>query len=191
MKTSTEIIQLIKSFDYSYAMSDDSRYYDKGLRQESEIIAELKEASNDTIIEVRDSIDLTNIFLSVPFGEYFEGITEPKTEAKPKSKLSEIMAKAWEMFKAELFQSFAEALKASWKRFKLVQLLKQGIARFTFIKSNGEAREAIGTLRTGNFQYETKGTARKPSPANVIKYYDIVSNAWRSCRVDRLTEVAA
>lgn len=151
MKTAQEIITLINSFDSAYMMSDSLSNYSKGEKQEKEIHSILSEASNDILIKVKGSIDLNNKFLAVPFGKYFEGLTEPA--AKPQSKLSMIMSTAWEMFKAELFPSFSEALKAAWAKFKLVQKLKSGIARFSFIKSNGETRAAVGTLREGNFEY--------------------------------------
>ena len=184
MNDTNTIINKINSFDSSYMMSDDSNAYKNGERQENEIHSLLKDATNGQLLEIKASIDLSNRFLAIPFGKYFEGLTQ-----EPKSQLSQIMKAAWEMFKAELFPSFAKALKAAWAKFKLISKLKAGIARFTFTKSNGEVREAIGTLRNGNFQYQTKGN-KKSNPAHVVKYFDIVSNGWRSFRLDRLIEIA-
>lgn len=189
MENSTQILDLIKSFDSTYMMSDDSTVYSDGKAQEIEIHSLLKEASNDTLIEVRNSIDLTDRFLKVPFGRYFENLNEvvsvKSTGTEPKSKLSEIMSTAWAMFKSELFESFGLALKASWSKYKLVQSLKNGIARFSYIKSDGSTREAIGTLRNGNFHYKPKGSTKKEN-SHVVKYFDVVANGFRSLRIDRL-----
>lgn len=183
MITAQNIITLINSFDSTYMMSDSSQVYSDGQTQEREIIALLESASNDTLIEVRNSINLSSRFLEIPFGKYFEGLTE--ATAKPQSKLSKIMSTAWEMFRAELFPSFSQALKAAWAKYRLVTDLKNGIARFSFIKADGSTRNAIGTLRNGNFKYNSKGSTKKLQ-SHVVRYFDIVADGFRSVRIDRL-----
>lgn len=183
MKNSKQILDLIKSFDSTYMMSDDRNAYSEGKRQEQEIHTALENADNDTLIEVRNSLDFTDRFINVPFGKYFEGLTEPTS--KPQSKLSKIMSTAWELFRTDLFESFGIALKAAWAKYKLIERLKASVVRFSFVKADSTIREAIGTLRDGNFEYQSKGSPKKENP-NIIKYFDVVSNGFRSCRVDRL-----
>jgi len=108
-----------------------------------------------------------------------------KFNSQRKSRLFKI---AWTYFKDGLFQTFGLALKAAWNRFKVVKALKNGLAYFTFEKSNGSIRNAIGTLLNNNFNYQSKGSNRKEN-YSVVKYWDVVSKGWRSFRIDRLISI--
>jgi hypothetical protein len=106
-----------------------------------------------------------------------------------KFNLSSILSNAWSFFKANLFPTFSECMKAAWKRAKLVRQMREGIARFIFVKkSDGSTRNAIGTLRNGNFSYESKGSTKKKNPANV-SYFDIEKNAFRSFSIVNLISI--
>ncbi len=189
MKDLKFITTRLDYFDSYYEMSDSDRTYQDGRRSERQIENLLSELTESELIQVKNQTTIGDDMLNRYFAKFFENLPEP-TPTPTKSKLSEIMSNAWAMFKNGLFGSFGKALKAAWMRFKLVQNLKNGIARFSFQKANGETRDAIGTLRNGNFHYEAKstGTTGKPS---LLKYFDIEANAWRSCRVERLITIAA
>ena len=117
---------------------------------------------------------------------YSKYLIQIVTMTTSKFNLSTILSNAWSFFRSNLFSSFSECLKASWRRAKLVRQMREGIARFAFIKkSDGSTRNAIGTLRNGNFSYENKSTTRKNNPANV-KYFDIEKNAFRSFNIQNL-----
>ncbi len=111
-----------------------------------------------------------------------------KTSIKKRNFRSNIFKTAWSLLKKGLFSSFAEALHAAWMRFKIRIALKSGLAYFTFRKANGELREAIGTLYKRNFSYLSKGSHRKEN-LSVVKYWDVVSQGWRSFRIDRLVSI--
>ena len=117
--------------------------------------------------------------------EYVDALPKPKNETRVT-----VMSTAWAMLKEGLFSTISEALKAAWKRIKLIKSLKSGVAYFAYAKATGELREAIGTLRSGNFSYEAK-TDGKYSKVHVVKYFDLQAKAFRSCRVDRLITVQA
>ena len=74
--------------------------------------------------------------------------------------------------------TLSDALKAAWKAVKIyTQML--GIVVFTFRKSNGEIRKAVGTLR--NLNYQAKGGTNAHSKnEDVICYWDCKKNAFRS-----------
>lgn len=95
----------------------------------------------------------------------------------------EIMKAAWQMFKEQLFTTFAAALKAAWNRFKLLAKLREGVAYFSFKKADGSTRVAIGTLRNGNFSYESKGSDRV-SKIGLIKFWDVENRAFRSLNIE-------
>lgn len=90
-----------------------------------------------------------------------------------------VFTKAWELIKSNIFSSFADALKAAWKIVKLHTKLKAGVVNFSFIKKDGTIRNAIGTLCTSLFTYESKGSD-KVEQSNLLKYYDLEANAFRS-----------
>lgn len=107
--------------------------------------------------------------------------------ASKKSQLRTIMQTAWFFVKGNIFATIAEAMKAAWARFKVVSKMKNGVAYFTYRKSNGELREAIGTKNEMNYDYTPKGgSEKKASKPDVIKYYDLTARGWRSFRIERL-----
>jgi len=95
---------------------------------------------------------------------------------------------AWSMFKAGLFTSFAKALKAAWSRIKVITGLKSGVVTFQYIKSDGSIRIATGTL--SDINYVAKTTESKPKP-EIIKYFDIEAQSFRSFRLDRFIGLVA
>jgi hypothetical protein len=95
----------------------------------------------------------------------------------------ELFNMAWQFLKDGIFTAFADALKAAWAKIKLVAKLKKGVAYFTFKKVDGTERKAIGTLNGQNYQYDNKGSDRKPNPANVV-YWDIEARGFRSFRIE-------
>ena len=91
------------------------------------------------------------------------------------------------------FSTWSEALVSAWKTIKaqfaaaksLKSSLAKGTVQFTFIKKNGELREAIGTTKLST-PY-TKTSSRK-SPWYIVKFFDTVKNGWRSCDVRTLVK---
>lgn len=65
------------------------------------------------------------------------------------------------------------------KEFK--DALRQGEVEFVYNKKNGEERVAVGTLKMDIIGEDNtpKGTG-KPKADNVICYYDLNSEGWRS-----------
>ena len=95
----------------------------------------------------------------------------------------ELFKTAWQYIKDGVFTSFADALKAAWNRLKLIAKLKKGVAYFTFRKTDGTLRPAIGTLNGSNYQYESKGSDRPKNPS-LVTYWDIEARAFRSFRIE-------
>lgn len=103
---------------------------------------------------------------------------------------SKIMKIAHQLYATGLYSTFGAALSASWKRWKLTAALRSGIAYFSFIKADKSQRDAIGTLRNGNFNYQSKGSSTATN-YNVVKYWDVEKSAFRAVRIDRLTAIRA
>ena len=98
------------------------------------------------------------------------------------------MTTAWNFFKSNIFSTFSDALKAAWKRVKLIAKLRAGIAYFSFTKKDGSIRKAIGTLNPTNFTYTVKGGIKKVNLA-IVKYWDIEKRAYRSLKVENLISI--
>lgn len=98
---------------------------------------------------------------------------------------SMVMKAAWETLRRHKTMSFSEALRKAWHAYKLKAQMALGVVRFVFRKTNGELRNAVGTLAKNLYQYEVKGTGHA-APACTIRYWDLEKNAFRSFCVDSL-----
>lgn len=75
----------------------------------------------------------------------------------------------------------------------LKQLLNESIVNWTYEKVNGEIRSARGTRAVLNnqllrdlyrFTDDDMPKGVKPQNDNVVTYWDLDKNAWRSCKAD-------
>lgn len=73
--------------------------------------------------------------------------------------------------------SLSEALKIAWRNIKLRIAMATKIVAFTFRKTDGSIREAIGTLKSDMLP-QVKGTGR-PTPEHLQLYYDIQKECYR------------
>lgn len=96
-----------------------------------------------------------------------------------------VMKAAWSVLKKSEVKNLSEALKAAWKAIKLKYQMASGVVTFKFRKTNGEIRKAVGTLKSGMFDYEAKGSTSKPSYSTVA-YWDIEKDGFRSFRISSL-----
>lgn len=67
-------------------------------------------------------------------------------------------------------------------------LLKKGKVSFTFQKKDGSVRHAVGTTNAGFYTYERKGNGN-PTPADMVVYWDLEKDAWRSFHEAQLVSV--
>lgn len=111
-------------------------------------------------------------------------------KAQSKFNRSEILTLAWTIYRQNQFLTFGQCQASAWKVAKLRVALRAGETRFTFQKTDGEVRTAVGTLNTSLFTYQHKGTDRAESVA-VVKYFDLDKKAWRSFRAERILSIAA
>jgi hypothetical protein len=74
----------------------------------------------------------------------------------------------------------------------LKELLKDAIVTFTFKKTNGEERTAVGTrcltIATG-MTADDKPKGIKPETPGVVAFWDCEKHAWRSCREDAVISI--
>lgn len=110
--------------------------------------------------------------------------------SKFKINRSEVMKLAWAIRRRSPATALADCQIAAWKVMLLHQALHQGSVRFSFLKQNGEVREAIGTLKPDMFIQPPRGTERG-SQLLLVRYYDMEKNAIRSFRADQIKQVAA
>jgi hypothetical protein len=193
MKNTTNIQQITEALNNFanhcyYEMRDGWKYTD-GQTAEQEIESSLKGLTVDELIQIKADTKLSPEMIDRYFKAYFNDLPEPETEAKASFR-SKVMAFAHRLFATGEFTSFGLALSASWKRYKLIQRMRDGIAYFSFVKADNSTRYAIGTLRDGNFSYENKGASKKENPLQV-KYFDVERKAFRSLNLTRLIEIAA
>lgn len=74
----------------------------------------------------------------------------------------------------------------------LKELLKDAIVTFTFKKTNGEERTAVGTrcltIATGMTE-DDKPKGIKSETPGVVTFWDCEKHAWRSCREDAVISI--
>lgn len=63
----------------------------------------------------------------------------------------------------------------------LTKYLKQGVVKFSYLKSNGKEREAFGTLNSSVIEdyAAPSGRNRRGGPSSTFSYFDIEKLAWR------------
>lgn len=97
-----------------------------------------------------------------------------------------IMFRAWQMVK-DYGMTIADALRKAWQSVKLRAAMVAGIVRFSYRKTDGTIRQALGTL-SGEIVPATQGAGKANDAIQV--YYDTECGAWRSFRVANLIDVA-
>lgn len=187
--TIQDLANQVNSYDQFYMMIDNHADYIKG----ENIEIDLKAAAN--ALGQNDRLELLSLLneeglksiIGKALTAYAANLPKP---APKKSKLSRIMSTAWDYMRKGIFATFSECLKASWKAYKIIKALKNGIVSFTYRKATGQIRQATGTLNKSLYTFTGKGN-RSESKPDAIKYYDTEKDAWRMFRIERLLEVAA
>lgn len=67
---------------------------------------------------------------------------------------------------------------------QLKSLLKDGPLRFSFIKTNGELRQAYGTTNLSRIP-QSAHPKGGDAPNGVTCYFDLDKNAWRSISINQ------
>ena len=109
---------------------------------------------------------------------------------KKQNTRSEVLTLSWTIRKQNTGLTWGQCQAAAWRALKLRSALHAGAVAFEFTKEDGTTRKANGTLSRDFFQYESKGGPTKENPL-LVKYFDLEKQGFRSCRVDRLTSIAA
>lgn len=94
-----------------------------------------------------------------------------------KSKLFKI---AHAILRKSQVSTWSEALKAAWKAVKVYTKMLVGTVEFTFRKVNGEIRKAIGTLHDLDYTAKGTGSSDPDKNADVICFWDVEKQAFRS-----------
>lgn len=70
---------------------------------------------------------------------------------------------------------------------ELKDCLRKGEVEFEYTKKNGELRKAKGTLNIDIIsEHNATPNGNGSDNENVLKYYDLNSNGWRSCLIENI-----
>lgn len=100
-----------------------------------------------------------------------------------KSKLFKI---AHTLLKKGEVKSLSEALRKAWKAIKIYAKMQIGKVVFRFQKVDGTIRDAIGTLCDIDYTPSANAKPRKSPDEDVMRYYDVEKNQFRSFRIASL-----
>lgn len=98
--------------------------------------------------------------------------------------LQMIMRRAWELFRTT-GKAFTVCLSRSWAVFRLIQRMRAGVVRFTYEKTDGTLRKAIGTLQ--DVQKLVKGTGG--DTPKTVRYFDVDAQGFRSFKIENLITI--
>lgn len=102
--------------------------------------------------------------------------------------LHQLMSLAWQFAHQNGFGK-SQALKAAWVNLRLKNELQRRIVRFYFRKSDGNVREAWGTLC--NKYMPAQPATRKKAPNNTVQcYWDTERGEFRSYKKANLIGIA-
>ena len=114
-------------------------------------------------------------------------ITNPHTIMK-RNVLHEIMSNAWRIFRVT-GESFSECLRRAWQVYRLAKAMKSQIVQFFYQKTNGEIRQAFGTMKDEVIHDKVKGTGRRKNE-DLFTYWDTEKESFRSFKKFNLIKIA-
>ena len=100
---------------------------------------------------------------------------------------SQIFTTAWAFFRENIFETFSQALSAAWKVVKAKTMMRTDGATLTFLKADGTRTTRLATLNHQDIP-STAGAGRR-SRLDLLTFWSLTDNGWRSCRVERLVAV--
>ena len=66
--------------------------------------------------------------------------------------------------------------------------LNAGQCKIEYTKADGSTRKALATLSEKHGAPKHDRTKRDPKRAHLLSYYDLDKKAWRSCKLEAITE---
>lgn len=95
---------------------------------------------------------------------------------------SQLFKMAHTMLRKAVVANFSEALRKAWQVMKLHAQMLIGKVEFAYCKMDGGVRKAVGTLFNIDYTPKTpaNGKPRRERPADVVCYFDVEKNAFRS-----------
>lgn len=203
----TTLTDQMNSFDTCYRMSDDSNTYTKCNLELKSIQNQLSQLSNDELLKIKSQLK-SYILEYIPFGKFFEGLTEPTTQSVTETETQTECTLSIDTvethteqkngsFRSKVFRmahsiytttgnSFAICLSKAWAMYRLGKKMLTEQVQFTYKKVDGSTRKAIGSLK--EIGGKIKGTGK--SNVNTFNYYDMEANGFRSFRIENLVSVS-
>lgn len=174
------IAKNINAMDVNYQYSDDRKEYKFWNELRLKLIEILCNLSDD---------DKTLIYsLCEPEQAAYFGLKAEQLNINTmKTFRTKVFKRAYEI-KRNTGKSFAVALSKAWALYRLTKKLKTTEkVEFTYEKTDGSLRRAIGTLIGASSHI--KGTAKTSTDESVLRYWDLGSSGFRSFRVENLVTV--
>lgn len=98
-----------------------------------------------------------------------------------------VMKYAWQLYKSTA-QAWKLCMLKAWQLYKLTKMMREGLAKFYYIKADGSVRKAIGTLKSLPVGISGKKIT-KPS-YKTMTYFDVERNGFRCFRIENFFMIA-
>lgn len=95
---------------------------------------------------------------------------------------SQLFKMAHTMLRKAEVANLSQALRKAWQVMKLHAQMLVGKVEFSYRKTTGEVRKAVGTLFNINYtpKPQAENKPRRQRPADVVCYFDVEKNSFRS-----------
>ncbi len=94
-----------------------------------------------------------------------------------------VMKYAWQIRKTTKL-AWRTCMVKAWQLYKLLKTMRQKAVRFTYMKTDGSVRNAVGTINNSDTFGGKKSTSYK-----TLAYFDIEKRGFRCFRVENLLSV--
>lgn len=96
-----------------------------------------------------------------------------------------VMKYAWQLWRATK-QTWRVCMLKAWQLYRLAKAMREGVVKFSYTKSDGSIRNAVGTLRNVPAGATLGGKKVTKPSYKTMAYFDIEKNAFRCFKVENL-----
>lgn len=100
-----------------------------------------------------------------------------------------VMKYAWQLWKSTK-EEWGECMLKAWQLYKLAKAMRSGVVEFSYLKTDGTIRKALGTLKGIPAGATLKGKKVTKPSYKTLAYFDTEKNGFRCFKVENLISIA-
>lgn len=96
-----------------------------------------------------------------------------------------VMKYAWQLFKAT-GEAWRSCMLKAWELYRLAKAMRAGVVSFSYLKTDGTIRDAVGTLQDVPAGATLRGKKMTKPSYKTLAYFDVEKKAFRCFRIENL-----